>query len=184
MNIAEDTRAVHRQVADDLAAVGPNAPGGVEGWSAGDLAAHLLSQTGAARHAVAGARLALVRGVRMNRGGPAANAGAIRLYKRRDFARAVEKVRAGPPWPLLNDTIAPVALFEIWVHGDDLRRANHLQPGIEPESLSAAVEFLAHYQRTLLGDAPLDRSHSDADLVRWLVGRPSALAPHDPPLSI
>jgi len=176
---------VHRQTADDLLAVGPGAPSGLAGWSAADLAAHLMSQTGAARHALAAGRLALTRNLRLgDRAGPATNARAIRLYQRRGFTRAIEAVRKGPPWPLLAPAIAPVALFEIWVHGDDLRRGNGLPPGIEPASLAEAVDFLARYQQPILGDTAIDRTQSDADLVRWLVGRPSALPPHDPSLTI
>lgn len=185
MGINDDVLAVHRQMADDLLAVGPEAPGGVPEWTAGDLAAHLLSQTGGARFVLAGARLALARGIRPpRRSAVATNANAIRMYGRRDFTRAIDAVRAGPPFPLLRGELAPVALFEIWVHNDDLRRANKLGAGLEPESLAAVVDFLARYQRAPLNGAPLERSVPDADLVRWLTGRPSPLAPHDPPLTI
>lgn len=184
VTIRDDVRDLHRQVADDLTGVGPEAPAGVAGWTAADLAAHLMSQTGAARYGLAAARLALARGVRLSeRAGPSANARSIRFYKRRGFEQAVETVRQGPPWPLLLAAVAPVALFEIWVHGDDLRRANNLGPSWEPESLSEAIKFLKRYHRPLIGTTSIP-SAPDADVVRWLTGRPSSLQPHDPPLRI
>ena len=184
MSISDDIRAVHRQVADDLVAIGPDAPGGVEGWSAGDLAAHLMSQTGSARFVLAAGRLALTRGIRLpERAGPAANTRAIRMYRSRGFEQAVAAVRAGPPWPLLRPAIAPVALFEIWVHGDDLRLANNLGPSLEPESLVEAITFLERYHRSLIGGASIPPA-SGSDVMRWLTGRPSSIPPHDPPLRI
>lgn len=185
MAIVDDIRALHSQTADDLAAIGPDADGGVPGWSAHDLAAHLMSQAGAARYGLAVARLVLARGIRPgDRAGPATNAAVVRFYRRRSFGRAVEVVRSGPPFPLLVGRLAPVALFEIWVHDDDLRRANGLSPVGEPESLASVVAFLARLQRSRLGNIELDRSASAAELVRWLTGRPSSIPPHTPALSI
>ena len=185
MTISDDVRLVHRQVAEDLLAVGPSAPSGVGGWTAGDVAAHLLSQTGGARHALAVARLTLARGVRLSdRAGPTVNARSMQFSGRRGFDRAVDAIRAGPPWPLLRPAIAPIALFEIWVHGDDLRRANELGPSPEVAGLTEAVQFLQRYHRKLLGGVTMPEA-SSPDLMRWLTGRPSsALSPHDPPLRI
>jgi uncharacterized protein (TIGR03083 family) len=184
-DIAADIRAVHAQTADDLQAVGPDAPSGLEGWNAAALAAHLLSQTGASRFGLAAARWVLMRGVRLGGdAGPRTNERAIRIYGRRSFDTAVQAVRRGPPFPLLAKAIAPLALYEIWVHDDDLRRANNLGPGIEPASLTEAVDFIRRYQRKLLGDTAVDTSMSPADQLRWLSGRPSSIPPHDPPLSI
>jgi len=185
VDISADIRALHAQTADDLLTVGPEAPSGLDGWNASALAAHLLSQTGAGRYGVAAARWVLARGVRLGAAaGPRTNDRAVRFYTRRGFDVAVESVRRGPPFPLLTAAVAPVALFEIWVHDDDLRRANGLGPGIEPPSLTHAVAFLARYQRKVLGAASIDASVPLADQLRWLSGRPSSLAHHDPPLTI
>ena len=185
MDILSDIRAVHEQTADDLLAVGPDAPSGLEGWNARALAAHLLSQTGAVRYALAAARWFLNRGVRLGaNSGPRPNDRPVRYYTRRGFEPAVESVRNGPPFPLLAKGVAPVALFEIWVHDDDLRRANHLGAGIEPASLTEAVAFMARYQQKVLGATTVDASASPADQLRWLCGRPSSLPAHEPPLKI
>jgi uncharacterized protein (TIGR03083 family) len=185
MSISADIRALHVQTADDLLRVGPGAPSGLEGWNAADLAAHLLSQTGAVRYALTAARWFIARGVHLGPGAAARpNDRPIRFYARRGFDAAVKAVRSGPPFPLLSAAVAPVALFEIWVHDDDLRRANALGPGIEPPSLGLAVEFMARYQRKLLAGVSVDAAASVADQLRWLTGRPSAIPPHDPPLTI
>jgi uncharacterized protein (TIGR03083 family) len=185
VDIVTDIRALHVQTADDLLAVGPDAPSGLEGWSAAELAAHLLSQTGAVRYPLAAARWFLNRGVRLGaNSGPRPNDRPVRFYMRRGFDAAVRSVRSGPPFPLLSAAVAPVALFEIWVHDDDLRRANNLGAGLEPRALAEAVGFMARYQHKVLGDTSVDGSASLADQLRWLSGRPSALPPHDPPLKI
>jgi uncharacterized protein (TIGR03083 family) len=185
VDIVKDIYALHVQTADDLLAVGPDAPSGLDGWNTAALAAHLLSQTGAVRYPLAAARWFLNRGVRLGaNSGPRANDRPVRYYARRGFDAAVQSVRSGPPFPLLSEAVAPVALFEIWVHDDDLRRANDLGPGIEPPTLTHAVAFMARYQRKVLGGASVDESASPADQLRWLSGRPSSLAPHEPPLKI
>lgn len=102
--------------------------------------------------------------------------------RRRDFQDAVAAVRNGPPRLLVRPRAAPVSLFEVWLHHDDLRRANGLSPPDEVKSLHLAVNFALRYQRSVLGHAEIDRSQSNADLLRWLAGRPSAVPPHDPPL--
>jgi uncharacterized protein (TIGR03083 family) len=184
-DIRADIRAVHVQTAGDLLAVGPDAPSGLAGWNVADLAAHLLSQNGAVRYPLTVARWFINRGVRLGPGAEARpNDRPVRFYARRGFDTAVQSVRRGPPFPLLAAAVAPVALFEIWVHDDDLRRANGLGPGIEPPSLTEAIAFMARYQRKVLAGATVDASASLADQLRWLSGRPSSLPPHDPPLSI
>ncbi|MEY2472211.1 MAG: hypothetical protein QOK28_1540 [Actinomycetota bacterium] len=185
LDISADIRAVHVQTAADLVTVGPEAPSGLDRWNAADLAAHLLSQTGAVRYPLAVARWFLNRGARLgSKSGAAAIDRPVQYYARRGFDTAVRAVRNGPPFPLMTASVAPVALFEIWVHDDDLRRANNLGAGIEPPTLSEAVAFMTRYQRKVLRDVSVDESASPADQLRWLSGRPSSLAPHEPPLSI
>lgn len=181
-SIVDDIVDEHRNIADVLESVGPDAPGGVGEWTAADLAAHLMSQM-AARGVVVFVGISLVaRGVRLNDIASGSADRAIAFYRRKGFTTAITSLRSGPPSLLLRQRVAPVSLFEIWVHHDDLRRANALPPPAEPTSLKAAVEFAMRYQRRALGSYTVDRSVPAGDLLRWLAGRPSDLPPHSPPL--
>jgi uncharacterized protein (TIGR03083 family) len=180
--IADDVVAEHRRIADVLEQLGPEAPGGVGDWTASDLAAHLLWQRAAGGLLVYPARVLLARGLRLNDLAGSSTSRADALYRRKDFGAAVRSLRKGPPRLLLRDTVAPVALFEIWLHHDDIRRANHLAPPAEPASLGWSVDFALRYQHKVLGPAPIDQSVTDGELLRWLAGRPSSLPAHSPPL--
>lgn len=165
--------------------VGPDAPSGADGWSAADLAAHLKSQSGVARFGIGAVRWAMAHGVHFGtRATALTNSNAVRVYGRGEFEVAVARVRQPPPGSLTSPSIAAIELFEIWSHGDDLRRANNLGDGFEPGSLSQAVDWLVSFQRKAIKGAPLDTSQSLGDQMRWLTGRPAAQAAHVPPLSI
>lgn len=180
--IADDVIAEHRQLADLLESVGPDAPGGVGDWTASDLAAHLMWQRAATGLVLLPGRVLMARGIRLTGRAGAATSRADALYRRKDFRAAVQSLRKGPPRVLLRDSVAPVALFEVWVHHDDFRRANHLSPPPEPATLGQAVDFAIRYQRKLLGATPVDRGVSNGDLLRWQAGRPSSIPAHSPPL--
>jgi uncharacterized protein (TIGR03083 family) len=180
--IADDVVTEHRRLVDLIVTVGPEAPGGVADWTAADLAAHLRWQLAAGGLVVFPARVLLARGIRLNDVRGVSTDRVNALYSRKDFGAAIASLRKGPPRLLLRDSIAPVALFEVWVHHDDLRRANHLPPPAEPTTLGQSVDFALHYQRNVLGPTPVDRSASNGDLLRWLAGRPSPLPAHSPPL--
>lgn len=107
--------------------VGPDAPTLCQGWTAADLAAHLV--------------------LRERRPDAAAGivAGPLRSYT----ARTQRSIRDGHPWPelvalvrsgppaLLRPLDEPVNTVEYLVHHEDVRRA---QPGAGPRSLDPALE--------------------------------------------
>jgi uncharacterized protein (TIGR03083 family) len=180
--IADEVVGEHRRIADSLEEVGAEAPGGVGDWTASDVAAHLSWQRAAGGLLVFPGRVLLARGFRFDgRAGSSTNH-VDALYRRRSFDTAIRSLRKAPPRLLLRDTIAPVALFEVWVHHDDIRRANKLANQAEPKTLGQAVDFALRYQRKVLGPTTIDRDAANADLLRWLAGRPSSLPAHSPPL--
>ena len=180
--IAEDIVTEHQLVAELFESVGPDAPAGVGTWTAADLAAHLFSQVAGGGVPVFLGRSLIARGVRLTAVAGSSTDRVIAHYRRKGFPRAVESLRSGPPRLLLRDRVAAVSLFEVWMHHDDLRRANDLERPSEPASLDQALEFALRYQRKLLGSARVDRSLPIGDLLRWLAGRPSPLPPHEPAL--
>ncbi|MFN2496856.1 MAG: TIGR03085 family metal-binding protein [Pseudonocardiaceae bacterium] len=104
--------------------LGPDAPTLCRGWTARDLAAHLVIREGRP-DAAAGVLLPPLAGytARVQRGAA-----------QRPWRELVEQVRSGPPWwsparlPWLSDKIDGIEFF---VHHEDVRRA---RPGWEPRA--------------------------------------------------
>lgn len=134
--------------------LGPDAPTLLDGWTARELAAHLVLRE---RDLIAAPCLVLP--------GPFARfAGrrAARLAERDGFAGLVTRLRAGPPpgffrlgwvrtFPNLN---------EFFVHQEDLRRANGLGPR---DTLTPALQA-ALWRNARLGGRYLSRRLRDAGL--------------------
>jgi uncharacterized protein (TIGR03085 family) len=129
---------------------GPDAPTLCEGWTTGDLAAHLVLRE---RRPDAAAGVA---------GGPLAGYTARvqrRIRARTPFPDLVRSIRSGPP--LLSVMAIPgvdelANAVEFFVHHEDVRRA---APGWEPRELSGGEsDMLWHRLRTarfLLRKAPV-----------------------------
>lgn len=172
-----------RTLADALADAGPDAPTLCEGWTAHDLAAHLVAR----EH-----RLDAAAGAG---GGPLAGwSERVRAgYLRRPFADLVQAFRSGPSglaWTRLPGIDARANVGEYFVHAEDVRRA---QPGWEPRVLSRDVERALWRQVTGVGrlryrhapvgvvlvvpDGPRRGVHRGADSVT-LTGAPGELLLH------
>ena len=134
--------------------LGPSAPTLIDGWTAHDLAAHLVLRE---RDLVAAPCLVLP--------GPFqrfAERRQVRLAHRHDFAWLVERLRSGPPVGFFR--VAWVRSFpslnEFFVHHEDLRRANGLGPRPLARDLEAAlwqnVRRGGRYLSRRLGGAGLD----------------------------
>jgi uncharacterized protein (TIGR03085 family) len=119
-----------RAMAALLRELGPDAPTLCEGWTARDLAAHLVvreRRPDAAAGIVARPLAKYSERVRAKTGD-------------RDFDELVAAVAEGPPaWsPMHIEAVDRVAnTVEMFVHHEDLRRA---QPGWKPRELSPALE--------------------------------------------
>lgn len=191
MTIAHDVEAERAAVAESLSAVGASAPVACAGWTAGDLAAHLVAEERLGGVTTFAARSLVVRGISV-RGGPTAVNAAIRLERRHGFAILIDRLRRPMPRLLLRPRVATVALFEYWTHHDDLLVANDIAHAA-PVSLAEVVPVLMRYQaKRLPADIrvtvrTLDGNHGWSvgptsgpevtvdglcpDLVRWLAGR-------------
>ena len=113
--------------------LGPSAPTLLDGWTAHDLAAHLVLRE---RDLIAGPCLVLP--------GPFqqfAEQRRMRLAKRRDFAWLVTRIRSGPPVGLfrIGWVRALANLNEFFVHHEDVRRANQRGPRSLTPAMDAAL---------------------------------------------
>src|SRR4051794_19860082 len=146
-----------RKLSDVFDELGPSAATLLDGWTAHDVAAHIVMRE---RDLIAGLCLVLP--------GPFqrfAERRRVRLAERRDFSWLVPRIRSGPPpgvfrigrgrsFPNLN---------EFFVHHEDIRRAN----GMEPRALSPELQA-ALWRNVRRGSRYLGRRLRDAGLeVEW-----------------
>ena len=122
-----------RDLCDYLDELGPSVPTLLEGWTAHDLAAHLVLRE---HDLVAGPCLVLP--------GPFqrfAERRRVRLANNKDFAWLVARIRSGPPIGFFRiEWVRSLAnLNEFFVHHEDLRRANRLGPRRLTPEMDAAL---------------------------------------------
>ncbi|MDH6196991.1 uncharacterized protein (TIGR03085 family) [Mycobacterium frederiksbergense] len=136
---------------DDL---GGDAPTLIAGWTAHDLAAHLVSRE---RDLIAGPCLVLPGAFERF-----AERRRARLAASRDFEWLVRQIRSGPPPGFFRiGWVRSLAnLNEFFVHHEDVRRANHLGPR---ETLPPAFEA-ALWQNVRRGGRYLSRRLRGAGL--------------------
>ncbi|MFF5257595.1 TIGR03085 family metal-binding protein [Actinomadura viridis] len=130
---AGPVRRERELLCDALLDAGPGAPTRCEGWTAADLAAHLVVREGRP-DALPGILLPPLafHTERVRR----------RTVREIPFERAVDRIRHGPPkWsPYAVPGVDIIAnAVEFFVHHEDVRRA---RPDWEPRSLSPALEQL------------------------------------------
>lgn len=126
VNYAQDERS---GLADDLLRLGPDVDTLCEGWTAADLAAHLVIRD-RRPDATVGILLPPLAG-RTER---------IQNAERdaREWPALVERVRTGPPYPVrLGPLDSLMNTVEYFVHREDLLRA---QPAAKPRQLDPGLE--------------------------------------------
>jgi uncharacterized protein (TIGR03085 family) len=140
-----DTRE-RRELCDLLDELGPSAPTLLPGWTAHDLAAHIVLRE---RDLVAGPCLVLPGAFQ-----EFAERRRARLARSKDFAWLVGRIRSGPPIGFFRiGWVRAVAnLNEFFVHHEDVRRANNQ----EPRSLTPAMDA-ALWRNIRLGGHYLSR---------------------------
>jgi uncharacterized protein (TIGR03085 family) len=140
-----------------FAELGPFVPTLLEGWTANDLAAHIVLRE---RDLIAGPCIVLP--------GPFqrfAERRRARLAKSKDFAWLVTRIRSGPPIGFFRiGWVRSVPnLNEFFVHHEDVRRAN----GMDPRTLTPELEA-ALWRNVRRGSRYLGRRLRDAGLeIEW-----------------
>ena len=122
-----------RELCDLVEQFGPSVPTLIEGWTAHDLAAHLVLRE---RDVVAGPCMVLP--------GPFerfAERRRARLAQRTNFTRLVGRIRSGPPIGFFRiGWVRSLAnLNEFFVHHEDVRRANNQGPRSLTPAMDAAL---------------------------------------------
>jgi uncharacterized protein (TIGR03083 family) len=188
---AEDVEAERDLLADSLEAIGPDASAGCGDWTAFDLAAHVVAADRAAGTLAFCIRVLAARGVQFHPK-PQVVASAINRERRNGYPAVIARLRRRSPRLLIAPAIAASTLFEVWMHHDDLARANGLAHDA-PNHLAEAIPPLIRYHAKRLPTACQltvrttdehewsfgpDRhdlsavvTGTAADLLRWLAGR-------------
>src|SRR6478672_6015000 len=121
------------ELCDLLEELGAHVPTLLDGWTAKDLAAHLVLRE---RDLIAGPCLVLPGPF-----GRFAEQRRSRLAEQREFGWLVARIRSGPPPGFFR--IGWVRTFpnlnEFFVHHEDVRRANGMQPRTRTPELDAAL---------------------------------------------
>ena len=160
MDLNELRRDERNELLRTLADVGADAPTLCTGWSAADLAAHLV-----ASERYAGVPLAMsypLRGVLPTRVVVAAMRSMEKVSQRQlgqakahGWSWLLERLAAGPPAAFGWGSIGLVRLVEEWIHHEDIRRANSLpirQPSPDlDEALWEAGTLLTGFAEFRLG---------------------------------
>jgi len=149
--------AVEREaLAVTLRAAGSGARTTIEGWTAADLAAHVVATE---KHVgvptFLGRQLVARYGWRLNDTFRRPMELDRRWFARRGFEWALRRIERDGPALLARPTVLPVSLFEIFVHHEDVRRPNGLPRTSEPPALEPSIAWLLGYHRKLLGSTRL-----------------------------
>lgn len=192
--LCEDIETERRQLVATLRVVGPAAPTLAGEWLASDIARHVAAQDRLKGIGLwAARRLVLATGLRLtaaylDRPAVAAvvNAGP------RDWGSCITRLERDPPTMLVTGAVAPVTLWEYFVHHEDVRRPSDVPRASSP-NLLPVIEWLVTYNRRRLerlggariigggegqwstGAAPaVTVEGRPSELVHWLSGRSRA----------
>lgn len=181
--------AERRAFAETLTIVGPDAASLCGTWTAADVAAHVVSLDRFGGLPTFVGRTIVSRGRRLNDAAGRFADTSMKSTRRRGFDWALGRLRSSPPGLLLRRPVAPVGLFEVFVHHEDVRRATgpaRARPA--PAGAVAVVPWLLKYHRSVLpplrlvvradnveyttGDGPaVVLEGRAAEIVLWLAGR-------------
>jgi uncharacterized protein (TIGR03085 family) len=152
-------------LADALLAVGPEAPTLCDGWTAADLAAHVY-----------------VREHRPDATPGVLPLGPLSVYTERvmasalrvhGFAALVEAIRTPPPLLRVDRVDDAVNTVEMFVHTEDVRRANGLQ-----EARPQSDDFEAAIWRRLSRQARLSFRRAPVEVLLQPEGQPALVVGH------
>src|SRR5207248_1602646 len=72
--------------------------------------------------------------------------------RRHGFEWALRRLERPTPGLLLRPAVLPVSVFEVFVHHEDVRRANDMEPRDPGIDVVPSIEWLLRYHRRRLGD--------------------------------
>jgi uncharacterized protein (TIGR03085 family) len=188
-SVLDAALAEHQAMADTLTDVGPGAPTLLDGWTTTELAAHLASLEAGGGLVLFLGRQAITRVYpRPTKGSRKLAARQLERTMKKGYEWAVAKVR-GPHRLPMRLGGAPVGMFEIYTHHQDVLRADsRLASRAAPPELAHALPWLLAFHAKRLdgirleietdagtqsagsGDPVVVRGDT-GEVVLWLAGR-------------
>lgn len=157
--------AERRAFAETLAIVGPDAASLCGTWRAADVAAHVVSLDRFGGLPTFVGRTIVSRGLRLNDAAGRFADTNMKSTRRRGFDWALGQLRSSPPGLLLRRPVAPIGLFEVFVHHEDVRRATGpVRARSAPDGVIAVVPWLLRYHRSVLPQLRLVVRADDLEL--------------------
>jgi len=154
--VAQQIVVERASLLETLRAVGPHAETLAGNWSASTIAQHLAAQDRIAGLPAVVARAVVMRtGLRLTE--PylhSARLAALVNGPPHAWAWSLQRLNRPPPAAVLRSLVAPITLWEHFVHHEDVRRPNH-RPRTSTPELSVTVPWLLRYNRSRLGGASL-----------------------------
>jgi uncharacterized protein (TIGR03083 family) len=180
--IADDVVRERHAFAETIETVGGEAKTLCTPWTAADLAAHLASlDRWKGLPTFVGRWLVASFGLRLNAPAvrfPALATAAFARERRRGLSWALGRLRATPPGLLLRRSVSAVGLFEVWVHHQDVLRANSADLAPTRPDLSVVIPWLLNYHRRGLRKIRLTLVGDDGN--EWVAGRGAAVTLRGP----
>jgi uncharacterized protein (TIGR03085 family) len=168
--IADDIAAERRGLLQTLHSVGPEAPTLAAGWRASDVARHLVAQD-----RVGGWPACLARGFVVRTGLRLSEVYLDRPFvarllngRPRSWEWCLDRLDRRPPGPVLRPLVAPIALWEHFVHHEDVRRPASVARSTQPD-LSPTIPWLLRYNRSRLRDVSVHVVTEEGP--EWRAGR-------------
>lgn len=169
MTIADDIRDERARLAATLAAAGPDATTLVGAWRARDLASHIATQDRLfgvpAFFARSFVRITGLRLTAAYRDRPLV--GLLINGRTKSWNKSLEILRRPAPDLVVRARIAPITLWELIVHHEDVRRPNGLSREDVPD-LDAVLTWLLVYNAPRL--PATTRTHSKDGTTRIEIG--------------
>jgi len=162
-------RDERRASVETLRAAGPDASTVCDGWTARDVAGHLLIQDqggGAPILLTAPIGLPMLRlGVRLPSRFAERMEGQQRAAMEVGWDAALEKLAAGPPRTVAIPVLGSMRFHENWIHHEDVRRASDPTPrpsaAEADDAIWSALRWYGPYQRKVLTGVDLVLQRDD-----------------------
>lgn len=190
--VADEAQAERARLLQTLTAVGPDAPTTVSSWTAAAIASHLAAQDRLGGWPAFAAR-SFVRATGFRLSAVYVDGPRLTLLvqgRQKPWEDSLELLRRPIPSAVLRSRVAPITLWEHFVHHEDVRRPNNV-PRAEWPNLDEPLDWIVGYNRGQLGGAvqvertgDLTRlallggvtiSGATPEIVLWLSGRSSSL---------
>ena len=165
MDAAAAFLAERQALRSTLEELGPDAPTLVPKWTARDIAPHIVGGELAAGVPVFVARSLVRRSIDVTFLQKAGAKQQDRLTGR-GWDWALDRLGRNPPRLVHHPSIAPVSLFEYWIHHEDVRRANGgaRDAARDYPALQRCVEIVGCYVGKRLDDVTVVVEHPQGSL--------------------